>query len=80
MRRAAAFAFLARETSVRGEVLPREFLAGGVDLEGALGPLIGPLRIVKPAILPEMSLTITTVPEVPGRPRAHAEDRRSRSP
>jgi putative restriction endonuclease len=71
--RLAAFEFLAAQTALRGEVLPREILAQGFDLEGARVPLVGPQGIFKPALLPEMPLTITTVPEVAGRTRPYAD-------
>ena len=69
--RLAAFRFLEDQTQLRGEVLPREVLAEGFVFEGQRVPLIGPQGIFKPAVLPEMPLSITTVPEVEGRPRPY---------
>jgi putative restriction endonuclease len=71
--RIAAFDFLRRETELRGEVLPRRVLAEGFQFEGQRVPLIGPQGIFKPAILPEMPLTITTVPVVEGRERPYED-------
>src|SRR5688572_27500519 len=64
--RAAAFDFLRAQTGLRGEVLRRDLLAEGFRFDGQRVPLIGPQGIFKPAILPEMPLTITTVPVVEG--------------
>lgn len=72
--RVAAFRFLEELTRLRGEVLPREVLARGFDFEGQRVPLIGPQGIFKPAILPEIPLSITTVPVVEGRPRPYDDD------
>jgi len=69
--RLAAFRFLDDQTQLRGEVLPREILAQGFDFEGQRVPLIGPQGIFKPALLPEMPLSITTVPEVEGKRRPY---------
>ncbi len=52
---------------LHGEVFPRNLLAEGFRFEGVRVPLIAPQGIFKPAILPEMPLSITTVPEVAGR-------------
>jgi len=72
--RVAAFRFLEEQTRLRGEVLPREVLARGFDFEGQRVPLIGPQGIFKPAILPEIPLSITTVPVVEGRPRPYDDE------
>src|SRR2546428_13546407 len=69
--RTAAFRFLEDQTQLRGEVLPREILAQGFAFEGQRVPLIGPQGIFKPALLPEMPLSITTVPEVEGKRRPY---------
>ena len=69
--RVAAFRFLEEQTLLRGEVLPRGVLADGFLLGGQRVPLIGPQGIFKPAVLPEMPLSITTVPVVEGRPRPY---------
>ena len=67
--RLKAFAFLAEQTRLHGEVLPRELLASGFDIEGRRVPLVGPQGIFKPAVLPFIPLSITTSPVVPDRPR-----------
>ena len=65
--RLAAFRFLAEQTQVHGEVLPRAILATGFTFDGTRVPLIGPQGIFKPANLPEMRLRITTGPIVEER-------------
>ncbi len=72
--RRAAFAFLVDETQVRGNVLPRPILAEGFRFEGQRIPLMGPQGIFKPAILPEIPLSITTVPIVEGRARPYDDE------
>ncbi len=72
--RLRAFEFLSEQTQLRGEVLPRQTLATGFEFEGTRVPLIGPQGIFKPAILPEMPLSITTVPVVEGRERPYEDD------
>ena len=69
--RVAAFSFLAEQTRLVGEVLPRTVLARGFPFEGKHVRLIGPQGIFKPAILPELPLTITTVPTVEGQDRPY---------
>ena len=69
---ARAFQFLKEQTELHGdEVLPREVLAKGFEFEGQRVPLIAPQGIFKPAILPEMPLSITTVPEVESEERPY---------
>ncbi len=72
--RLAAFAFLAEQTLRHGDVLPRATLATGFTFEGARVPLIGPQGIFKPAILPEMPLSITTAPRIEGRTPPYADE------
>jgi putative restriction endonuclease len=69
--RLAAFQFLEDQTQLRGEVLPRGIVAQGFVFEGQRVPLIGPQGIFKPAVLAEMPLSITTVPEVEGKRRPY---------
>ena len=70
--RVAAFNFLADQTRLLGEVLPRTLLAQGFPFEGTRVRLLGPHQgIFKPAILPELPLTITTVPIVEGQERPY---------
>lgn len=72
--RLAAFDFLERQVETHGDVIDREVLAQGFEFDGQRVPLIGPQGIFKPAILPAMPLTMTTVPIVEGRDRPY-EDR-----
>jgi putative restriction endonuclease len=72
--RIAAFEFLRSQTELRGEVLPRGLLAEGFRFDGQRVPLIGPQGIFKPAVLPEMPLTITTVPVIEGRERPYEDE------
>src|SRR5262245_41707411 len=51
--------------------IPRTTLERGFDFESTRIPLIGPQGIFKPALLPEVPLTITTVPPVEGRDRPY---------
>jgi Predicted restriction endonuclease len=72
--RIAAFEFLRIQTELRGEVLPREVLAEGFKFDDQRVPLIAPQGIFKPAVLPEMPLTITTVPVIEGRERPYEDE------
>jgi putative restriction endonuclease len=73
--RSAAFSFLAGETALHPDgVLPRELLARGFDFRGRPVPLVGPQGIFKPAVLPELPLTITTVPEKVGHARPYEDE------
>jgi putative restriction endonuclease len=60
--RAAAFRFLEAEVRRRGtDLLPRTVIGQGFLLDGRRVPIVGPSGIFKPAMLPEMPLSITTV-------------------
>ena len=72
--RVAAFNFLAEQTRLLGEMLPWTLLAQGFSFEGRQVRLIGPQGIFKPAILPELPLTITTVPTIEGRERPYEDE------
>jgi putative restriction endonuclease len=72
--RLAAFAFLESQTRIHGVVLPAAVLRDGFDFEGRQVHLRGPEGIFKPAILPEIPLSIRTAPPVEGRPAPY-EDR-----
>ena len=67
--RLAAFSFLAEQTQLHGQVLPYATLLSGFTFDGTRVPLLGPQGIFKPAILPEIPISITTVPVVEGKPR-----------
>jgi len=69
--RGAAFKWLVEQTAIHGVVLPRGLLAQGFVFDGQRVPLLGPQGIFKPAILPGVPLSITTVPVVEGRPRPY---------
>ena len=70
----AAFSFLKDQTTLHGgSVLPRRVLERGFDLNGRRVPLLGPQGIFKPAGC-ELPLSITTVPEVPGKERPYEDE------
>ena len=72
--RLRAFSFLEDLCSRYGSALPREILAAGFDFDGKRVPLISPQGIFKPAILPEIPISITTVPVVEGKNRPYADE------
>lgn len=72
--RGAAFAWLDQQVARRGEVLPRALLQEGFSWEDHRVPLMGPQGIFKPAILPEIPLSVTTVPVVEGRERPYEDE------
>ena len=72
--RTAAFAFLTEQAALHGDTLRRTMLAQGFVFEGQRVPLLGPQGIFKPAILPELPLSITTAPIVEGRDRPYDDD------
>jgi putative restriction endonuclease len=71
--RLAAFRFL--ETQVRlgsdDTSLRRDVLQRGFTYAGERVPLLGPQGIFKPRLLPEIPLSITTVPVVEGEERPY---------
>jgi len=69
--RLQAFDFLAQQTQMHGEVLPWAILSKGFAVDGQRVPLIGPQGIFKPAVLPEIPISISTAPEIDGRPRPY---------
>jgi putative restriction endonuclease len=71
--RTAAFAFLVQLRQVYGDQLPWSVLARGFEFGGARVPLVGPQGIFKPAVLPNMPLSITTAPTVPNKPRPYED-------
>ncbi|MBA2564988.1 MAG: HNH endonuclease [Gemmatimonadetes bacterium] len=73
--RNAAFGFLNEQRLIRGgESLPYKVLTEGFLYEGRRVPLMGPQGIFKPAVLPDMPLSITTVPVVLGRERPYQDE------
>jgi putative restriction endonuclease len=72
--RIGTFGFLAEQTKLLGEVLPRTVLAKGFQFQGSRVPLIAPQGIFKPAILPDIPLTITTVPVIEGKRRPYEDE------
>src|SRR5579859_6701071 len=70
--RLAAFDFLREQTELHGSTqLPRELLARGFLFEGQLVRLLSPQGIFKPAVLPEVPLSITTAPPSTRKPAAY---------
>lgn len=69
--RLKAFDLLKQLQSIYGDNIPRALLEKGFEFEGRKVPLIGPQGIFKPAILPEIPISITTAPIVEGRPRPY---------
>jgi putative restriction endonuclease len=74
--RIAAFAFLVQQRQIYGERLPWSVLARGFDYRGQRVPLLGPQGIFKPAVLPEMPLSLMTAPTVPGKQRPYEDEQR----
>jgi putative restriction endonuclease len=72
--RVAAFNFLREQTGLYGgPVLPRRVLERGFEYDNRRVPLLGPQGIFKPAIC-DLPLSITTVPEVPGKERPYEDE------
>ena len=72
--RLAAFEFLAEQTRLYGETLPWTRLLQGFEFQGRRVPLVSQPGIFRPAILPEVPLTIRTAPEEEGRTRPYADE------
>ncbi len=62
--RSAAFDWLSSQVDQLGDVLPREILARGFELDGVRVPLLGPQGIFKPRVM-ALPLSITTAPRGP---------------
>jgi putative restriction endonuclease len=71
--RTKVFDFLVEQTSLHGEVLPWAVLSKGLVIDGQRVPLIGPQGIFKPAVLPEIPISIATAPLVEGRQRPYED-------
>jgi hypothetical protein len=70
--RLRAFEFLTDQRRRFGEAsIPRSVPERGFDFEGVRVPLIGPPGIFKPAILPDVPLTINTAPPVERKERPY---------
>lgn len=63
--RKMAFDWLERQTEVHGDVLSRVLLSEGFQFEGRRVPFVSAQGIFKPAVCPEIPLTITTSPNGP---------------
>jgi putative restriction endonuclease len=63
--RFAAFDWLADQVRIHGDVLPRNVLAEGLMVGDERVPLVGPQGIFKPRAIPEIPLSITSVPKGP---------------
>ena len=75
--RTAAFAWVVEHTGRHStDILRRALLAQGFVFEGIRVPLIGPEDIFKPAALPELPLSILTVPKRVHRPARVGAGRR----
>jgi putative restriction endonuclease len=69
----AAFEFLADRRRLFADPQPRAVLSAGFEFEGKRVPLLGPQGIFKPAVM-ELPLSVTTVPQVHGRPRPYEDE------
>lgn len=63
--RLAAFDWLTAQRSIYGDILPRRVLETGFYFQGHRVPIVGPQGIFKPALLPRIPLSITTIPGGP---------------
>ena len=63
--RVAAFQWLSAQKVVHGDVLSRDTLEEGFVFQGHRVPIVGPSGIFKPAVLPDVPLSITTIPGGP---------------
>lgn len=66
--RLRAFQFLEEQVQLHGSELPHGLLTRGFRFDGERVPLLGPQGIFKPAVLPEMPLSITTAPPSDRKP------------
>ena len=69
--RLKAFEFLSKQTALHGETLPWSVLSDGFTFKGRRIPLTSQQGIFKPAVLPEMPLSIRTTPVKPEPPRPY---------
>ncbi len=69
--RLAAFEFLRQQVERSGLQLSRDVLARGFTFEGKNVPLLSPQGIFRPAVLPEIPLSITTAPPSDRKPAVY---------
>jgi putative restriction endonuclease len=72
--RLKAFSFLETLSAWYGDVLPLKRLETGFEFKGRRVPLVSPQGIFKPAILPELPLSIKTVPVEEGKRRPYDDE------
>lgn len=71
--RLRAFQFLSEQTAIHGDVLPWKLLLRGFELDGRRVPLVSQQGIFKPAILPEIPLSIRTTAVASGEERPYED-------
>ena len=69
--RLAAFRFMEEQVQLHGEILSWQLLSRGFLFQDRHVPLVAQQGIFKPAVLPEIPLTIRTAPLEAGRPRPY---------
>ena len=74
--RKLAFEWLEIQSALHEGTLPRSVLSEGFRFEGQRVPLVGPQGIFKPAVCPELPLTITTSPSGGPYSDSFADDHR----
>jgi putative restriction endonuclease len=73
--RTEAFAFLANQSALHDDVIPRRVLEVGFVFEGQRVPLLGPQGIFKPRVIQSaIPLSITTAPPVAGKVRPYDDE------
>jgi putative restriction endonuclease len=72
--RLKAFSFLETLSAQYGFSLPLKSLEAGFEFEGRRVPLVSPQGIFKPAILPDLPLSIKTVPVEEGKRRPYDDE------
>ena len=74
--RKLAFEWLEIQSALHEGTMPRSVLSEGFQFEGQRVPLVGPQGIFKPAVCPELPLTITTSPSGGPYSDSFADDHR----
>jgi putative restriction endonuclease len=72
--RTAAFSYLGDLQQDYEDNIPHAKLAAGFEFRGTRVPLVGQPGIFKPAVLPEIPLSIRTAPVVEGKPRPYEDE------